>query len=163
VDVERAYPLEDDIGRPLPGGGEPEIERSLFGASGRTEAWRGAIGRAAERPLLGFGFGTEARAFVDRYYAFVGGRPENSYIGIAIQLGSVGLAALLALLAVLVVGGRGSPAGLGSACAGVVAAGLAVAVVQSYLYAAGNIAAATFWIAAFLLPALGAPRKTPPA
>jgi hypothetical protein len=159
VDVERVYPLGDDVGRPLPGGGEPEVERSLFGASGRTEAWRGAIALAAERPLLGFGFGTEARVFVDRYYAFVGARPENSYIGASLQLGFIGLAALLALLAVLVAGSRGAPRGWAAACAGVVAAGLAVAVVQSYLYSAGNIASATFWIAAFLLPALAAPRE----
>ena len=82
------------VGRPLPGGGEPPVERSFFGASGRTEAWRGALQQAAERPLLGFGFGTEDKAFVDRYYGFVGSLPENSYIGISLQLGLVGLAAL---------------------------------------------------------------------
>lgn len=156
IDVERAYPLDNDVGRPLPGGGEPDVERSLAGASGRREAWRGAIGTVAERPLLGFGFGTEERVFVDRYYGFVGGRPESSYIGMALQLGVVGLAALLALLAALVAGGRRALAGRSgwaAATAGVVAAGLAVAVVQSYLYSVGNIATATLWIAAFLLAA----------
>ena len=156
VDVERAYPLDNDIGRPLPGGGEPPVDRTLLGASGRAEAWGGALDRAAGRPLLGFGFGTEGRVFVDRYYGFVGGLPENSYIGAALQLGIVGLAALLGLVGALLLRGRRALAlsAWGPACAGVVVAGLAVAAVQSYLYSAGNIAAASFWIAAFLLPAL---------
>ena len=156
-DAERAYPLDNDIGRPLPGGGEPPVERSLLGTSGRAEAWRGAIATAAERPLLGFGFGTESEAFVDRYYAFFGALPENSYIGIALQLGLVGLAALVVLVAALVLAGRrGTRAAWVPACAGVVAAGLVAAVAQSYLYSVGNIATATFWIAAFLLPAFAA-------
>ena len=158
VDVERVYPLAEDVGRPLPGEGEPEVERSFFGSSGRAEAWRGAAGEVRERPLLGFGFGTEAKAFVDRYYGFFGELPENSYLGIALQLGLVGLAALLGLVAVLAAGARRATAAdrpvWAAACVGVVAAGLAAAVVQSYLYSVGNIAAATFWIAAFLLPVL---------
>jgi O-antigen ligase len=158
VDVERVYPLDEDVGRPLPGEGEPAVERSLFGTSGRAEAWRGAAGEVRERPLLGFGFGTEARAFVDRYYGFFGALPENSYLGIALQLGLAGLAALLTLVAILAAWTRraGEASVWAAACAGVVAAGLAAAVVQSYLYSVGNIAAATFWIAAFLLPGLAA-------
>jgi O-antigen ligase len=158
VDVERAYPLDNDVGRPLPGGGEPTVERSFFGASGRLEAWQGALEQAWERPLLGFGFGTEAKAFADRYYAFFGGLPENSYLGIALQLGLLGFAALVALVAVLVGSARdalrGAAPSWAAACAGVLAAGLAVAVVQSYVYSVGNIGTATFWVAAFLLPAL---------
>ena len=163
VDVESVYPLDNDSGRPLPGGGEPPVERSLLGASGRAEAWRGAADDARERPLIGFGFGTEEKAFTDRYYGFVGDRPENSYLGLALQLGLVGLACLLGLVAILVAHGRRAFAAPGrvwaAACAGVVAAGLAVAVVQSYLYSVGNIATATFWIAAFLLVALGVPER----
>jgi O-antigen ligase len=154
VDAEHTFPLDNDVGRPLPGGGEPPVERSLLGASGRAEAWRGALAQAAERPFLGFGFGTEDEAFVDRYYGYVGELPESSYIGIALQLGVVGLAALGALVVVLVFGARHSLRSPWTpACAGVVAAGLAAAVVQSYLYSVGNIATATFWIAAFLLAA----------
>jgi O-antigen ligase len=158
VDVERVFPLDADVGRPLPGGGEPPVRRAFFAASGRMDAWRGAIAQAAGRPLLGFGFGTEGKAFVDRYYAFFSDLPENSYIGIALQLGVVGLAGLLGLVATLVWSGRrqlrarASP--WGAACLGVAAAGLAIGFVQSYLYSVGNIATATFWIAAFMLPAL---------
>ena len=160
ANVDDSYPLDADIGRPLPGGGEPTLRRSFFAASGRGQAWAGAIGQAAQRPLLGFGFGTEAKVFVDRYYYFIGGVPENAYIGITLQLGIVGLLALGTLVAVLVTAGRTALAGpyrlLAGACLGAVLAGLGVAVVQSYLYSAGNIAAATFWISAFLLPALAA-------
>jgi O-antigen ligase len=160
IEVEGPYPLDADVGRPLPGNGEPTIRRGLFATSGRAQAWLGALHQALERPLLGFGFGTEARVFVDRYYTFVGGLPENSYLGIALQLGAIGLAALLALVAVLLLAGR--PAFrdrrrlLAASCAGAVLAGLTVAIGQSFVYSAGNIAAGTFWICAFLLSALAA-------
>lgn len=157
-DVEQRYPLDNDVGRPLPGGGEPPVSRSFFGTSGRTTAWRGALDVAADRPLLGYGFGTEARAFVDRYYGFVGSLPENSYVGITLQLGIVGLLALLGLVALVAASGARAVAGPGrvaaAACAGVVAAGLAVGVVQSYLYSVGNLATLPFWASLFLLPAL---------
>ena len=157
VDFERSYPLGGEIGRSLSGGREAPVKRSFLGSSGRVAAWQGAAGRIAERPLLGFGFGTESKAFVDRYHGFAGGVPENSYIGAALQLGVVGLAALLALLAVLALTGRsalGKCRQTTAACAGVVAAGLAIGVVQSYFYSVGNIGTATLWVAAFLLPAL---------
>lgn len=157
LDAEVRYPLDADIGRPLPGGGEPPVRRTFFAASGRGQAWAGAIRQALQRPLVGHGFGTEGNVFVDRYYAFVGGLPESSYIGLALQLGAVGLLALLALVLALAASARtalGRASRVGAAASvGVLAAGLAVAFVQSYLYSAGNIASSTFWIAAFLLPA----------
>ena len=154
-DAEGDYPLDADLGRPPPGGGEPAVQRSFSGSSGRTDAWRGAIHQAARRPLLGYGFGTEARVFVDRYYRFFGGLPEDSYIGISLQLGIVGLIALLGLFAACLLPLPPRP-GLAWACVGVVAAGMVMAVVQSYVYSVGNIAAAPLWIAAFMVPALGA-------
>ena len=160
VNVEAAYPLDADIGRPLPGNGEPATPRSFFGASGRSVAWTGAILQAADRPLVGYGFGTEGRVFVDRYYGFVGGLAENSYIGLALQLGIVGVTLLLGLVATLVVAGWPALAGarrsLTAACLGVLAAGLAIAVIQSYVYSVGDIATGALWISAFLLPAIGA-------
>jgi hypothetical protein len=157
-DAEAAYPLSEDIGKPLPGGGEPTRRRRFFGGSGRGEAWLGTLRLAEQRPLLGYGFGTEQKVFVDRYYAFVGGSPENTYIGIALQLGAFGLLGLLGSIAALLVAGRPalrSPArSVALACLGAVTAGLTIAVVQSYIYSAGSIAAASFWIPLFLLPAL---------
>jgi glycosyltransferase involved in cell wall biosynthesis len=163
VDAEAVYPLEADVGRPLPGGGEPPVRRSFFGASGRVDAWKGALHEAARRPIVGHGFGTEREVFVDRYYRFVGGLPESSYIGMLLQLGAVGLAALLALLAVLAAPAlRHAEAltrDLAAAGLGVVVAGLAIAVVQSYVYSVGNIAAGTFWAAAFLIGPVSAGRR----
>ena len=162
MNVEQVYPLAADVGRPLPGGGEPTVSRRFFASSGRVDAWAGALREWLGRPLLGFGFGTEARVFDDRYYTFVGGLPENSYVGLLLQLGVVGLAALLALVGGLVLAARrailaGVPAA--AACLGVVTAGLLLGLVQSYLYAVGNIGAAALWTSAFLLPALAAPRR----
>ena len=137
--------------------------RTLFTSSGRTAAWRGAIRQAAKRPLLGYGFGTEERVFVNRYRGFVSDVPENSYIGATLQLGiaGVGLFLLVAAVALLefvnVVGRLGrrtcAPA---AACAGVVVAGLTAAVTQSYLFSVGNIATASVWLAMFLLASAAA-------
>jgi O-antigen ligase len=161
--AEFVLPLEDELGRP--GKGAPPIRRTLFGTSGRARAWDGALHQIARRPVAGYGFGTEQFAFVDRYYGFDSSVPENSYIGIALQLGVVGLAALLALLgAIGVVAVRavrtltGRALAEARACASVVAAGIVLGVTQSYLTSPGNIASSTFWIAALCLPALAAKR-----
>lgn len=157
VNAEAVYPLDADVGQPLPGGGQPAVRRGFFGSSGRLDAWRGALHEAARRPIAGHGFGTEQDVFVDRYYRFVGALPEDSYIGFALQLGIAGLVALAGLLAVLVRAGvtalRGPRRDVAAACLGVLTAGLAIAVVQSYFYSVGNIASAALWITAFLLPA----------
>jgi O-antigen ligase len=142
----------------LPGGGQPTLRRTFFGSSGRVDAWTGALHQALERPLLGFGFGTEADVFVDRYYYFVGGRPENAYIGLALQLGLIGLVSFVALLGALAAAGvravRGPRRPVAAAGLGVLAAGLVLAVVQSYPYSAGDIATLTLWTSLFLLPAV---------
>jgi hypothetical protein len=152
-------PLEDELGRP--GKGAPPIRRTLFGTSGRARAWDGALHQIARRPVAGYGFGTEQFAFVDRYYGFDSSVPENSYIGVALQLGVVGLAALLGLLgAIGVVAVRavrtltGRALAEARACASVVAAGFVLGLTQSYLTSPGNLASSTFWIAALCLPAL---------
>lgn len=160
LNAEAAYPLSRDVGAPLPGGGQPALKRGVLGGSGRLGAWIGALHQVLQRPLLGFGFGTEAQVFVNRYYYFRGGSPENSYLGIALQLGLVGLLVLLLLFSAtltsvrVAVAGRERAAAL--ACAGAVTAGLVLAIVQSYVYSVGDIGTSTFWIAAFLLPALAA-------
>ena len=156
LNAEQSYPLSADIGQPLPGGGQPPVTRSFFGGSGRLDAWRGALREVGRRPLVGHGFGTEQGVFVDRYYRFVGGLPENSYIGLALQLGVAGLLALAALVAVLTRSGlRARHRPLAAAGLGVLAAGLVAAVVQSYVYSAGNIAAAALWVPVFLLGTVG--------
>jgi O-antigen ligase len=154
-DADAIERLDDELGRPR--GADPGEERTFFASTGRTQAWRGAIDQGRERPLLGYGFGTEDGVFVDRYYSFFGGSPENSYIGMFLQLGFVGVALLVALALAL---GRGAVVALrrlrgrgraaAGACAAVVAAGLGLALVQSYVYAVGNDATLTVWLCAFL-------------
>ena len=125
-------------------------------SSGRLVAWKGAFHTASSRPVAGFGFGTEDRVFVDRYYFFVGGRPENAYLGFYLQLGLLGLlgfvavgVALLPTLARLVRRGDHQERSLGVVFAASVLAGFATAATQSYPYSAGNVATLTFWVAVF--------------
>jgi hypothetical protein len=156
--AEIVFPLEDDVGRSLPGHGQTELKRSLTGGSGRLGAWKGALHQAALRPIAGHGFGTEGVVFDDRYVNFAGSLPENSYIGLLLELGVVGLLSFLAVFALWLVDGArawrvaepeqrlvlaGSAAGLVS--------GLVMAVVQSYFYAAGNVATLSFWLCGLVL------------
>ncbi len=129
-----------------------------FTSSGRIAAWRGALKTAEERPLFGFGFGTEDRVFVDRYYIFQGARPENAYIGWLMQLGIAGLAAFvifgLSLLWIVVrvvptLAGQARSAPV--ALAAITLGGFLAALFQSYIYAAGNLAVLTFWVGALAL------------
>ena len=160
-DAELLLPLEDEIGRP--GKNAPPIRRTLFGTSGRARAWDAALHQVARRPVAGYGFGTEAQVFVDRYYGFDSTVPENSYIGVALQLGIAGFVAFVAVLAAVVWFGvlalrRSSGAALAAAraCAAAVAGGLVLGLTQSYLTSPGNLASPAVWIAALLLPALAA-------
>jgi O-antigen ligase len=144
-DAEYILRMSDEIGP-----GSSGSSRSVFDTSGRLEAWRGAIRQAVDRPLLGYGFGTEEAVFVDRYRAFEGGVPENSYIGVFLQLGVFGLALFLALVTALVAAARrcgGQAAAIGLAA---LATGLVLAVVQSYTYAAGNVATLALWLCVFV-------------
>jgi O-antigen ligase len=157
--------LEDDVGHPPYGSNEVHIRRTLFGSSGRAQAWDGALQQALDRPVAGYGFGTEQHVFVDRYISFEGGVPENSYLGLLLQLGFAGLAAFLVIPAVLFVGLRASlprldneARTLAAACAAVVAGALVIAFAQSYVYSVGNVATASVWICAFLLPAVAVRR-----
>ena len=153
--VELVRPLSDEIGA----GSGASIHRSLLGTSGRLGAWRGALGQVAQRPIVGYGFGTEDRVFVDRYYGFDSSLPENSYIGTVLQLGVVGALAFAALLAAIAAAGaralrRAAPGRLETAaCASVATAGLVLAVTQSFVTSVGNVATVTFWVAALLLTA----------
>jgi O-antigen ligase len=137
-----------------------QARRTLFTSSGRTEAWRGAIHQAEQRPVAGYGFGTEELAFVNRYPGFFSELPENSYIGAALQVGLVGLllliASAVAALSVFVRALRRPPGLtrlLASACAGATVAALVVGVTESYLFAVGGIATTSVWLCMFLLAA----------
>jgi O-antigen ligase len=152
--VDRVLRLQDDVGHPPPGVAATDDEgRPLLGSSGRVEAWLGALRQAADRPVAGYGFGTEEEVFVDRYVGFNSQVPENSYVGIVLQLGAIGLVTLLAIAVALAAPLRTRRNALAAACAGVLAAGLVLAFFQSFLYAPGNNATAALWICSFLLAA----------
>lgn len=130
----------------------PAIRRTLFTSSGRRAAWLGAIHQAEDRPVVGYGFGTEALVFVNRYGGFDSDLVENSYIGAALQLGIVGILLLTGvILAALGPFARKPSRGTQAAWAGVAAAALVVAITQSYLFSVGNIGTATAWISLFLV------------
>lgn len=162
-DADRWMRLEDELDAPA-APGRPGQKRTFLATTGRGQAWEGAIDQGEERPVAGYGFGTEDHVFVDRYYSFFGGSPENSYVGMFLQLGLVGVVLLLALAAALL---RGSVSALrrldrrdgrvAAACVAVLVTGLALGVVQSSLYSVGNTATVATWTCAFLGLAL-APR-----
>ena len=144
-DAEYILRMADEIGS-----GSSASSRSVFDTSGRLQAWRGAMDQGADRPVLGYGFGTEEAVFVDRYRAFEGGVPENSYIGTFLQLGALGLVLLLALVVALAVAARRRGGPTGAIGLAVLATGLVLGVVQSYFYAVGNVATLGLWLCAFL-------------
>ena len=165
-DADATLRLEDEFGAPH--GADPGSKRTLFATTGRGQAWEGAIDQGQERPVAGYGFGTEDHVFVDRFYSFFGGSPENSYVGVFLQLGIAGLVVILAFAAALVAALArsirrldGEARRAAAACTAVVCAGLVLAVVQSYLYAAGNNATLTVWLCAFLGLALAARPAVP--
>jgi O-antigen ligase len=142
------------------GSDDPVFRRSLLTSSGRADAWQGAIDQALDRPVLGYGFGTEERVFVDRYRFFNAMWPENSYIGALLQLGAIGAALLVALIgSVILTGARVArrDAAAAAATAVVVAGGIG-ALVQSYVWSVGNVATGSLWIAAALAVSLGTRR-----
>jgi len=155
---------EDEIGHP---GLSKKSTTTL--ASGRLAAWSGALDLIGERPILGYGFGTEQKVFVDRWFYFNGGMTENSYLGLLLQVGAVGLALIFAMGAALAAGGlralrvlRGDEQLLALMGLGVLVAACAIMVIQSYLYSVGNVATATVWISLFALaPVALEPRAAP--
>lgn len=148
--------------------GVPVIRRTLLTSSGRRAAWAGGIHQAEARPIAGYGFGTEALVFVDRYANFDSDLVENTYIGVALQVGLVGLGLLLAVaVAALLPFARAPSGGIEAAFAGVTVAALVLAIAQSYLLSVGNIGTLTAWVSLFLLAALSrqagpVPRGSPP-
>jgi len=139
----------------------PPAKRTVFGESGRAQAWDGALHQGDERPVAGYGFGTEDSVFADRFYSFEGGFVENTYLGLFLQLGAAGVALLVALLAALawsavVLVRRFPRGGIGPAAGaiGVLFAAVLIGGTQSGVLSVGNIAAASIWICVLTLPVL---------
>ena len=167
VDANFVLRLEDDVGHPGLGVADTRRRtRTLLNSSGRAQAWTGTLGLVAERPIAGYGFGLEDKIFVDRYIKFHSAVPENSYLGLSLQLGAAGILALVTIFVLLFATGASAFRGLDdrarlllAACAGAVVGGLVLAGFQSFLYAIGSNAALTFWLAAFMVAAAAATRE----
>jgi O-antigen ligase len=153
--AEKTLPLSQEIGNPWWTRRAGGYRRSLFNTSVRLRALRGSIHEALGRPLLGFGFGAEQWAFVNRYYAFSSGNPENGYVGMFLQTGFIGLALFLVMLGFCVVPplvdclrrwAAGADARLVAAL-GAAAAGLVMGLSQSFFHGPGGIAYVAFWTA----------------
>ncbi len=156
-DAQSTLPLDGEIGRGDPGSDAPPIRRRLLGGSGRSIAWRGALRQTADRPLGGYGFGTEEKVFVDRFYYFYSNVPENSYLGLGLQVGIAGVAAFGALALSLLLGAarglrrlRPEARRRSAAAASVFVGGLVLALTQSYLTSVGNVATISVWLGAAL-------------
>ena len=146
----------------LPVGREYELGNPLLpgpAQNGRLAVWETALAQANLRPLLGYGFGTEEKVFVERSWFFTGDYVENSYLGLYLQLGLLGLGTLVLAGLTPLRGVSRAPAAAGAA--GAAAAGFAGACFQSYVYAPGNVAAGSFWIVLGLAAALAAPPRLP--
>ena len=93
--------VSDSFSRsPAPGDGD--LQRRLLSASGngRSDYWRVARTMVADEPLLGAGAGSfEAHWFRERAVAFHARDAHNLYLETLAELGPVGLALLLATLA----------------------------------------------------------------
>lgn len=168
IDAERVLPLEAEIGNPWWTHRTGNVTRSLFNTSVRLRALKGGVERARARPLLGWGFGAETDAFVNRYYGFDSQNPENGYVGLLLQLGVVGLLAFLAAagacLAAGVAAARRTPGYATAAALGAAAAGLLLGISQSYFHGPGGIAYLALWLSLLLASVAGlSPARTRPA
>ncbi|HVS85936.1 MAG TPA: hypothetical protein VHD91_09920 [Gaiellaceae bacterium] len=147
-------PLTEELG--------PQYVRSrvLIGSDGRALAIQEAFEQGRPRAAYGWGFGTETRVFEERSSVFESAKPEDSYASLFLELGAAGLAlylvsGLFVAAALVVARRRDDRTRLAvSGAAATVAAGFALAIGQSYVYAAGNVATLSVWLASALAAAL---------
>lgn len=131
---------------------------NLADLGGRLWVWREGINYLTERPLLGFGFGVEERimGLHGFHEATYGNRFHNSFLGMALQLGQVGVLLFYGPLLVLFIRERRSSltyaqAPLRFALRGLCLAALVMSCFESWIYAAGNAFVFPFWTSVMLL------------
>lgn len=166
-----APPLRDAAGTLL-GTARPPNQAWLDAFSGsRFEAWDAAGEIIARRPVLGFGFGTGDRLFTRFEYGFrfyQGANPANAYLQTVMELGVVaGFVLLLPVLVAAVVSlsqlARTRRTVEDAVFAAVLLAGLAAAVVESLLAAAGAPWALIVWSCAAVVLTRGSQPAAEPA
>ena len=127
----------------------------------RTEKWRMGLEYFLERPLQGFGFGTEDQLFAYHDvnlpdYQLSGAYMHNSYLGLVLQVGIIGAALFYVPLASLILyellavrNTRNTP--LFTALLSVVLTCMIAGMFSSDLYSMGNAKSFVFWISVMLL------------
>ena len=141
---EASHPLDSDIGALVVG---PD-RRLITGGSGRSAAWHGALDQAQQRPLART-TGSAPRATyssIDMLRSLADSRRTptsdsiyNSGCSVCLLLRRCSSRSRAAAAGGL----RGHRPDLAGALRGVMLAGFALAIVQSYIYSVGNIATAT--------------------
>ncbi len=131
---------------------------NLADLGGRLWVWREGVKYVTERPLFGYGFGVEE--LIMKLHGFheatYGNRFHNSFLGMALQLGQIGVVAFYGPLVVLFVRERRSSlayrqAPLRYALRGLCLAALVMSCFESWIYAPGNAFAFPFWTSVMLL------------
>jgi O-antigen ligase len=136
---------------------------------GRLEVWPLALNFFADRPIFGYGFGTEeqllplkgithilkgtTRLIFEKHFGLY---VHNAYLGMLLQLGIVGFILFFVPLFILLFKElslrRDSPIpSLRYALQASLMAGLTVAFYESFIYSVGNTVAFPFWIIVMLL------------
>ena len=138
----------------------PRIEH-ITSLSSRTEKWRKGLKYFLERPLQGFGFGTEDQLFAyhgvdETSYIRTGAYVHSSYLGLVLQVGLVGALLFYVPLGILLFkeihvsfGAQHDP--LRTSLLAVALTCMVAAIASSDLYAMGNVKAFPFWISIMLL------------
>jgi O-antigen ligase len=133
---------------------------SGFGTgSGRLEVWPLVLPLIQDRWVLGHGFGTEEFALANAGYLFQefqGGYFHNSYLGLAYQLGIIGVLLFWGPLLVVFLwqlwrSRHDSKLSLSHVYEAVLLAGLVSAMFESWVYSVGNAFSFPFWICVMLL------------
>jgi hypothetical protein len=128
---------------------------SLKTGGGRIEAWNVAIPIIKQEPVFGHGFGTEELIFRGkRFRRHVGAYVHNSYLGLAYQLGLLGVALLFVPLIGLFISrqfARGTVPVRTVGYEAMLLGGIAASFLESWIYSVGNAFAFPFWICVMLL------------
>jgi hypothetical protein len=127
----------------------------------RTDKWRMGLEYFLERPLQGFGFGTEDRLFAyhdvnPQNYQQSGAYMHNSYLGLVLQVGIVVAALFYVPLACLLFNELWTKRNMQNdplfdALSSVVLTCMVAGMVSSELYSMGNAKSFVFWISVMLL------------
>jgi O-antigen ligase len=127
------------------------------GSAGRTDMWDLGWDLIQQSPIIGHGFGTEDLAFSEgSFREYEGKRFHNSYLGMAYELGYVGVAAFFGPLILLALTQfwrrRGmTELALPHVLLAVLVAGLVSAFFESWIYSVGNALSFPFWTCVALL------------